>query len=254
MATCYAATHSQVTWRHNVRPIIYDVDELEKFLTSNIIATMSEIKSVIGTASYKTALRKMKQLYHLSSYSHGGSYYTLRRIAQFNERGLWSYDNVHFSKQGTLMSTLTHFVNTSKDGYFISELEELLCVGIKMSLSRLIDKEAISREKIENRYLYCSVDPAVRKQQILTRNLMESAEEEFSDEARAAIVIFLSMLDEQERRLYAGVEAIKYGYGGDSWAANILGMHPKTVARGRKELLSGDVEIGNGDLFFCGVS
>jgi hypothetical protein len=115
-------------------------------------------------------------------------------------------------------------------------------VGVKVSLSRLITGGTISREKVANRYLYCSADADIREQQVLARNLMASAQQEFSDEARAAIVIFLSTLDEKERRLYAGVEAIKYGFGGDQWIANLLGMHPQTVARGRTELLSGAVE------------
>ena len=72
---------------------------------------------------------------------------------------------------------------------------------------------------------------------------LEVAEHELSDEAKAAIVIFLSLLDEKQRRLYAGVEAIKYGLGGDKWVAGLLGMHPQTVARGRRELLTGDVEV-----------
>ena len=83
----------------------------------------------------------------------------------------------------------------------------------------------------------------MRQQQILARNILESAQDDLSDEARAAIVIFLSTLDEKERRLYAGVEAIKYGFGGDQWVVNLLGLHPQTVARGRNELLSGEVEV-----------
>ena len=140
------------------------------------------------------------------------------------------------------METLTHFVGKSEGGFFAGELEQLLRVGVKMALSRLMAKGDVSREKIGNRYLYCSSDPAVRRQQVLSRNLMESAEQPISDAARAAIIIFWNILDEKERRLYAGVEAIKYGYGGDRFIAQLLGMHPKTVARGRKELLSGEVE------------
>lgn len=225
-----------------MRPILFESNAIEQLLLNNVIATMPEIKKVLGTKSYKTALRKMKQLSYLSSYSHGGAYYTLQSIARFDMRGLWSYEGVHFSKLGTLMSTVAHFVSTSEDGYFARELEQLLHVGVKMTLARLIENGAIDRERVNNRFLYCSTDSEIRKQQLLTRNLMASAEQELSDEARAAIVIFLSVLDEQERRLYAGVEAIKYGYGGDRFVANLLGMHPKTVARARKELLSGEVE------------
>jgi hypothetical protein len=227
-----------------MRPTLYNAEELARFLTENVVVTMPEIKSVLGTEVYKTAHRKLKQLSYLASYSHGGRYYTLERIARFDHRGLWAYNDVHFSKHGTLMSTLQHFVSTAKDGYFANELEELLCVGVKVSLLRLIASSAVSRVKISNRYLYCSADSDIGKQQILTRNLMESAEQELSDEARAAIVIFLSTLDEKERRLYAGVEAIKYGFGGDQWIASLLGMHPQTVARGRREILSGEIEVG----------
>lgn len=123
------------------------------------------------------------------------------------------------------------------------EIKQLLCVSVKEALLRLVAGGQISRKKVANRYLYCSIDPTVREQQLLARSIMDSAEQELSDEAKAAIIIFLSMLDEKQRRLYAGVEALKYGVGGDKWIAGLLGMHPQTVARGRRELLADDVEV-----------
>jgi hypothetical protein len=63
------------------------------------------------------------------------------------------------------------------------------------------------------------------------------------DELRASIVLFFSMLDEQMRRLYAGLEALKTGRGGDTRIADLLGLDVGTVARGRRELLSQDVEV-----------
>jgi hypothetical protein len=59
------------------------------------------------------------------------------------------------------------------------------------------------------------------------------------DELKAAIVLFYSLLDERQRRLYAGLEAAKIGHGGDSQIASLLGLDPDTVARGRRELLTG---------------
>jgi len=209
----------------------------------NVVATMLEIQGFLGSPVYKTVLRKLKQLSYRSSYSHGGSYYTLEKIARFDHDGLWSYNNVRFSEHGTLMSTLQHFVDESPSGYFADELRQLLGVSVKESLLRLVGNGQISRETVANRYLYCSAESATCKQQLLSRNLMGLAEHELSDEAKAAIIIFLSMLDEKQRRLYAGVEAIKYGLGGDKWIAGLLGMHPQTVARGRRELLTGDIEV-----------
>ena len=226
-----------------MRGTFYRAYDLEQFLKANIVATMREMQDHLGTPVTKTVLRKLKALSYRSSYSHGGRYYTLDQIARFDHRGLWSYNNVRFSERGTLMSTLQHFVDESHSGYFADELQELLGVSVKESLLRLISNEQLSREKTANRYLYCSAEPTTRQQQLLSRNLMETAEHELSDEAKAAIIIFLSILDEKQRRLYAGVEAIKYGLGGDKWIAGLLGMHPQTVARGRRELLTGDVEV-----------
>jgi hypothetical protein len=54
---------------------------------------------------------------------------------------------------------------------------------------------------------------------------------------------FFSLLDEQQRRLYAGLESLKIGYGGDDFIAKILGLSEKTVAKGRQELLINKIEV-----------
>jgi hypothetical protein len=64
-----------------------------------------------------------------------------------------------------------------------------------------------------------------------------------SDELKAAIVLFSSTLNEKQRRLYAGLESLKLGYGGDRRIAEFIGMDPHTVAKGRRELLEQDLEI-----------
>jgi hypothetical protein len=64
------------------------------------------------------------------------------------------------------------------------------------------------------------------------------------DELRAGIILFFSLLDEKQRRLYAGMEAAKLGHGGDQKIAGLLGLDPHTVAKGRLELLGGSVERG----------
>jgi len=226
-----------------MRNTTYRADDVERFLMRNVLATMSEIQSFLGTPVYKTVLRKLKQLSYRSSYSHGGSYYTLDKIARFDHQGLWSYNTVRFSSHGTLMSTLRHFVDESHSGYFADELRQLLGVSVKEALLRLVAKGQVSRQKVAHRYLYCSAQSTTRKQQLVSRKLMDLAQQELSDQAKAAIIIFLSLLDEKQRRLYAGVEALKYGLGGDKWIAGVLGMHPQTVARGRRELLAGELEL-----------
>ena len=59
-------------------------------------------------------------------------------------------------------------------------------------------------------------------------------------ELRAAIILFYSLLDERQRRLYAALESLKIGHGGDRRIAELLGLDAGTVARGRQQLLAGD--------------
>ena len=61
------------------------------------------------------------------------------------------------------------------------------------------------------------------------------------DELKAAILLFYSLLDEQQRRLYAGLESLKLGHGGDRQLAEFLNLDTHTVARGRQQLLDQDV-------------
>jgi len=53
-----------------------------------------------------------------------------------------------------------------------------------------------------------------------------------------------SLLDEQQRRLFAGLESIKLGLGGDTILATFLNVDAHTVARGRQQLLDHDVASG----------
>lgn len=48
--------------------------------------------------------------------------------------------------------------------------------------------------------------------------------------------LLLSRLDEQQRRWVAGREAVRLGHGGFQRIAEITGLHPETIRRGRDEL------------------
>jgi hypothetical protein len=51
--------------------------------------------------------------------------------------------------------------------------------------------------------------------------------------------LFLSRLDEQQRRWYAALEADRVGHGGVRLLAQITGMDEKTIRRGQQELAAG---------------
>ena len=55
-------------------------------------------------------------------------------------------------------------------------------------------------------------------------------------------MLFVSLLDEWQRRLFAGLESLKCGQGGDRRIATLLGIDPSTVATGRRQLVEHEVK------------
>lgn len=235
-----------------MRPLSFSPDSLRKLLLRDKIAMLPDLKRALGTDVDLTVFRKLKQLDYLSSYSHRGRFYTLREVARFGTDGLWSCEPAWFSRHGTLLATAQAFIRNSVAGYFAEELSEILHVGAQDVLRQLVQQNRIARELISGLFLYTSIDPATRQRQRLTRRsnqsvptVVDASRLELSpDEMKAAIILFYSLLDEQQRRLYAGLESMKLGHGGDSVLAEFLGLDPHTVARGRRQLLDQDVEVG----------
>ena len=235
-----------------MRPTQFRAEEITTYLIEKKIATMAELMAALGTDARRTVFRKLNELNYRTSYSHRGSFYTLDRIAKFGELGLWSYQDVWFSIHGTLLSTITVLVESADSGYFAEELDNLLHVGTKDALRKLVGDARLARTQIGGQFLYCSANTDRRRQQLLSRRVQLGEPGAMGalpdasimpDELRAAIILFFSMLDEKLRRLYAGLEALKTGRGGDARIAELLGLDITTVARGRRELLDQDVEI-----------
>ncbi len=240
-------------WRRDVNIMKteqFKTEVLANLLYKRTIATMDELKAALETDVYLTVLRKLRKLGYITSYSHRGQYYSLEELAEFDDDGLWRFGPAHFSRHGTLLATAEALVTQSDAGFYPAELENMLDVGVKETLLNLYRKECISRESFGGRYLYCSPIPEEKKRQLTLRRALMSEpfqgrlpEGEIDDDLKAAIVLFYCLLDEQQRRLFAGLESLKWGHGGDRKVAELLGLDASTVARGRRELLAGDVEV-----------
>lgn len=215
----------------------YPVEKLASLLRVQQVATMPQLKNALGTSVSFTVLRKLAPLGYRSSYSHGGTYYTLDSIARYDERGLWSWRDVHFSRHGTLLNTAATLVTNAPAGCFTHELDGLVHVATKDALRHLVEQDRLWRGELAGRYLYCAKERPRRQEQWAVRQ----AQQRPDDDLQAALVLFYSLLDEQQRRLYAGLESLECGHGGDQRMAQLFGLNVDTVARGRVELLSGQV-------------
>ena len=229
----------------------YHSNDLKRLILKNKISTMVEMKEVMGTKVDATIFRKLRELHYLRSYSHRGKYYTVPEVVRFDAKELWSCRAVHFSKQGSLLNAIAHHVDRSVSGYFEYEIESLLHVTVRVAVLKLLKENRISRQKVAGRYLYCSSRMRKRnrqyndrkKHQIIKDSTLESMSSEMMfQEGKTLVELFLSLLDEKQQRLFAGLESIKLGYGGDKKIAHLFGLDMHTVAKGRKELCRGEIE------------
>jgi hypothetical protein len=235
-----------------MRSLSFDPQVLRKHLLRHKIATLPELKDALGATADLTVFRKLKLLDYLSSYTHGGRYYALRETARFDDAGLWSHDAVWFSRHGTLVATIESFVNQSPRGWFADELADALHAEVQDPLHDLARGGRLGRTEVAGRFLYTSADGRQSRDQIRTRQAANavplvadaSALQVSPEELKATILLLYSLLDEQQRRLFAGLESIKLGHGDDSAVAAFLGLDPHTVARGRQQLLDQNVMPG----------
>ncbi len=230
----------------------FHAKELAKLLSKQKLATLAELKAALGTDVDVTVFRKLEELSYRTSYSHRGAYYTLDQIARFDEPGLWSVGSVGFSRYGTLLATVEAFVTDSQAGFFADELANILNVSVKDALLQLVRERRIARQKVRGLYLYCSAKGSQRKKQRVARRVRESQPgvggsvldmEVVPDELKAAIILFFGVLNEKQRRLYAGLESLKLGRGGDRALADLTGLDVHTVGRGRREVMQQDVQV-----------
>ncbi len=220
-----------------------------ELLHHHIVASLPEIAAALGSPSHRTVCRKLVQAGCRSSYSHCGRYYTLDELAGYDEYGLWNHDGIRFSSRGSLMSTAAYLTHNSSAGYRARELSGLVGVEAYGTLYKLTRDGRVVRAEADGHIVYCSVDPVRRKKQLHARQILsaDGLPELPSDVYRdnrvdtAAAALF-GLLDERQRRLFAGLESLRYGHGGDRRVASALGISAATVATGRRQLLTGGLD------------
>jgi hypothetical protein len=235
-----------------MRPTSFDPSVLRQHIRRHKVADLPELKRILGTDTDLTVFRKLKQLDYLASYTHRGRFYTLAETARFDDHGLWAHEAVWFSRYGTLLATVEAFVNRSPNGYYAHELADELHAEVQEPLRHLVQQQRLTRMEVDGQFLYTAAESVDRRKQTLARRsaqavpvAVHSAALQVSpDELKTAILLFYSLLNEQQRRLFAGLESIRVGHGGDTLLSDFLGLDGHTVARGRQQLLDQNVVSG----------
>jgi hypothetical protein len=116
----------------------------------------AQLYAALGTSSRMTVFRRLSTVGYLSSYSHGGRFYTLRDIPVFDADGLWQHRDVLFSRDGTLTRTLVRLVEEADAGQFHRELQLRVRLRVYNTLSQLVANHRLGRAPVAGEYLYTS--------------------------------------------------------------------------------------------------
>ena len=127
---------------------------------------MPQACMALNTMSRTTGFRYLRELHHLTSYTHNGKYYTLPGIAQFDSNGFWYFGDIGFSVHGTLIDTLYQAITQSAAGKSNSELEKHCGTKVQAALRTLLQSKRIAQVRLNKRYLYVNVNPSAGDRQI----------------------------------------------------------------------------------------
>ena len=137
--------------------------------------------------SVPSVRRFMGQVGYYSSFTHNGSWYTLRSIPQFGKDGLWFLDAIGFSRAGSLTDTIINLTVRSPAGMTAEQLGEKLRCRCHSILVQLYRRGKLQRWQRGRAYLYLAVDAAT---QAMQRQAV-TARERPTAQLSAAVAVFI---------------------------------------------------------------
>ena len=120
--------------------------------------------------SRRTVFRRLSEHGYFGSYNASGRFLTVREVADFDTRGLWSFNAARFSRYGSLKETVVHFVGSSASGMTHEEISDLLGVRVHNTLRALVREGAISRDQLGGVFVYASASTKIRQAQVQARS------------------------------------------------------------------------------------
>jgi len=149
-------------------------DVLIKFRQQKIM-TIEQLIPLLQ-CSVITVRRRLKKWRTFTSINKNGSYYTLPKIPEFDENGLWKYQAVLFSVHGNLKQTIIKLIKQSQTGLSAVEIAQIIGISSSSSyFSQIKNSDGIKREKHQGRFIYFSDAPTKYQRQKRTLGHQKTA-------------------------------------------------------------------------------
>jgi hypothetical protein len=142
---------------------------VDKLFRTRPVVLLGDLYRALKTNSRTSVFRVLSAIGYRTSYSHAGRYYTLERIPRFDDRDLWHYRDIGFSRHGTLRATIVYLVDHAPAGYTHQELESILKLRVHNTLLLLVKARQLRREPSGDTYVYFSSQRARAAQQSVER-------------------------------------------------------------------------------------
>jgi hypothetical protein len=108
--------------------------------------------------SIPSVRRFLSDVGYFSSFTHNGTWYTLRSTPQFDQDGLWFHQGIGFSRAGSLTNTLVELIRHSPAGLTAEMIGDKLHCRSHSMLVQLTRSMKITRQKVGRAHLYFAAD------------------------------------------------------------------------------------------------
>lgn len=122
--------------------------------------------------SIPSVRRFLSKIGYYRSFTHNGGWYTLSSIPSFNRENLWFYNEIGFSRSGSLTRTLIDLTTRSQTGMTAEQFGRKLRCRCHSILVQLCRQGRLQRLKQGRSHLYIAADPqvAATQRQAMTLN------------------------------------------------------------------------------------
>ncbi len=167
---------------------------LLELLKSKPVVDLAALRSALGNVSHMTVFRYLRRVPYRRSYNQNGRYYSHHEPSRYDRFGLWSWQDIHFSVDGSLRNTVRRLVGEAEAGATQRELQERLRVRVYNTLLDLLRKGEIDRDRLARVYVYLHTDGDVRASQLERRQEMLTSSAETREAAASDEVVIQVLL------------------------------------------------------------
>ena len=139
------------------------------------IQTFQQIHKQVS-CSEATLRRDIRRIKGITSFTHQGSFITLKDIPKFDKNGVWFYRKVGFTKYKNSLELIVHLIDDSKEGLTREQIQEIVNIQIFQQIQTLLKRNKLYRSKIGNKYVYLPKQLATnrkKRMQVLSANNVE---------------------------------------------------------------------------------